>query len=140
MSALVSTTTKLPHDLYISISPLPSPLVCLASAAAPTLREPILSADQDHVHVWLHSTAKLFTFCEVFALGSFLRSSTKVLSWETCTTCGSVCVLVWMLPPMVASTTHPRYTDAREGRQWVAHNTIHSATNVHNQTDRHHCL
>ena len=39
-------------------------------------------------------TAKLFTFCEVFALGSFLRSSTKVLSWETCTTCGSVCVCV----------------------------------------------
>ena len=28
---------------------------------------------------------------------------------------------------------HPRYTDARKGRPWVAHNTIHSATNVHNQ-------
>ena len=28
---------------------------------------------------------------------------------------------------------HPRYTDARKGRPWVAHNTIHSAANVHNQ-------
>ena len=28
---------------------------------------------------------------------------------------------------------HPRYTGAREGRPWVAHNTIHSATNLHNQ-------
>ena len=28
---------------------------------------------------------------------------------------------------------HSRYTDAREGRPWVAYNTIHSATNVHNQ-------
>ena len=28
---------------------------------------------------------------------------------------------------------HPRYTDAREGWPWVAHNTIQSATNVHNQ-------
>ena len=28
---------------------------------------------------------------------------------------------------------HPRYTDAREGRPWVAHNTIDCATNVHNQ-------
>ena len=31
---------------------------------------------------------------------------------------------------------HPR----RDGRPWVAHNTIHSATNVHDQKDRHHCL
>ena len=35
---------------------------------------------------------------------------------------------------------HPPFTDARKGRPWVAHNTIHSATNVHNQKDRHHCL
>ena len=28
---------------------------------------------------------------------------------------------------------HPRHTDARKGRPWVAHNTIHSATNVYNQ-------
>ena len=33
---------------------------------------------------------------------------------------------------------HPRYTDARKGRPWVAHNTIHCATNAHSQKDRHH--
>ena len=35
---------------------------------------------------------------------------------------------------------HPRYTEAREARPWVAHDTIHCATNVHNQKDTHHCL
>ena len=28
---------------------------------------------------------------------------------------------------------HPRYTDARKGRPWVAHNTTRSATNARNQ-------
>ena len=35
----------------------------------------------------------------------------------------------------VSQQGHPRYTDARMGRPWMAHNTIHSATNVHNQKE-----
>ena len=33
-----------------------------------------------------------------------------------------------LMPPWASG-----HTGAREGRPWVAHNTIHSATNVHNQ-------
>ena len=32
-----------------------------------------------------------------------------------------------------SSQGHARYTDARKERPWVAHNTIHGTTNVHNQ-------